>query len=302
MTAVQAPAAPPRRGFFRRGIRILAKPNKEAQNLLSGRRVHLRFLQSLAWVVIAGILGASFMAGLYYLVLEQHWYIHIGSFNHGSSAKKWWDSGMGFIHSGSWVSYRHALRDLGGPAVATMAIRTLLAKPKYWDVRVSTARLVTAPLVILAATLLLCLGGTYLLDFGGPAAWAHLFGHHRLHLGFLGRASAGQLILGFIIGQILHRYWAPVGATLQGFVLDRSIDRAQSPGGHVPLWVRLPASAPVVRERFAKMYRSNDEIKPVGGTHRLALSVSLAAISLITIAGLIAKFWIAHGHGFPYLT
>jgi hypothetical protein len=286
-------------------ISTLAKPPAEARTLPNGCLVRMRFTQSAAWTAVAGVLGACLIAGLYYLVLEQHWYIHAGSFNHGSSLKAWWDNGMGWIKSGAWFLYRHGLRDIGEPAAATMAVRTLLAKAKYWDVRVSTLRLVTAPLVLLAITLGMTLGGIWVLDFGGPAAWAHIFsgiGHpgYRLNLGWLGKISAGNLALGFIIGQVLHHFWAPVGATLQGFILDRAVDRAEA-HDRVPLWVRLPLSPPVIRERFASMYRRTGSVEQPGGTHRLALTVAVFIITAVTIVGAIAKFWIAHGHGFPYL-
>lgn len=304
MTTIATPESTGRRGFLRRTHDTLAKPPAEARILPNGQPVRLRFIQSLIWTAVAGVLGACFIAGLYYLVLEQHWYIHAGRFNHGSSLKLWWDNGMGWITSGAWPLYRHGLRDLGEPAAATMAVRTLLAKAKYWDVRVSTLRLVTAPLVLLAITLGMALGGIWLLDFGGPAAWAHIFTAlhrpgYKLHLGFLATVSAGNLFLGFIIGQVLHRFWAPVGATLQGSMLDRAVDRAES-HGRIPVWVRMPLSPPVIRERFATMYCQALPEQP-GRTHRVVLSVAIFLITWITIAGAIAKFWIAHGHGFPYL-
>ena len=120
---------------------------------------------------------------------------------------------------------------------------------------------------------------------------------------FAGRASIGQLALGAIIGQVLHRYWAPVGATLQGLALERSAARAKG-RGWIPLWERLPLAPPVVRERFAREWREESSIRLPGKasrTRRLVLGVMLALGVLVTMLGILAKFWIAHGHSVPYL-
>lgn len=293
------------RGRLHRLHDALAKPNQEALTLLPGTMVRFRFIQSTAWATVAGLLGACFIAGLYWLLLQQHWYVHLGTFNHGSGLKSQWDT---LFTASSWPDYRHALRDLGEPAVAVMGVRTLLAKPGYWNVRVGRARLLIAPLVLLAILVALAAGGTWLLDFGGPAAWAHLAtvaGHPGFNLdgafAWAGRASLGHLALGFVIGQALHRYWAPIGATLQGFLIDRAVDRAKAPGGTIPLWEKLPLAPPVLRERFAREWREDDAAVTLGRAHRRAITDAVVLITVITVVGAIAKFWIAHGHAFPYL-
>jgi len=275
----------PQGGPVRRFLRKLRKPNDEARTLLSGKEVHLRFIQSAMWSTVAGVLGASFVAGLYYLILQQYW--HVPGTAHGASLKAWWDGGMGWIHSGNWAVYRHGIRDLCEPAFAIMAVRTLLASPKHWDDRVGTARLIIAPVVLMAAAVGMAIGGVWLLNFSGmPAFWG------------------SQLVLGIVISQVLHRWWAPVGATLQGFVLDRSVDVAR--GGslltrpHVPLWETYPLSPPVMRERFAMKYR-NDTTIEARGTHRLVMTLLVAVLILVTVAGVLAKFLIAKGVYVPYM-
>lgn len=296
MTAVQAPA-PGRRLF---GLLPPAKPRID----VNGQPIKGRAVQQAGWSVIAAILGPCLIAGLYYVILEQRYYIHIGSFNHGASLKHWWDGGMGWIHSPSWVLYRHGVRDLLEPAAAIMGIKTLLASPKYWDKRVSGVRLVTAPVVLLALAIGMAVGGVWLLDFGLPNLWHHSFGTYTVTApSAIANSSWQILLIGFVIAQVLHRYWAPVGATLQGFWVDRAVDRAHLTY-RLPLWVRYPLMPPVVRERFARLFdTSTDETTEQHGatSRRLIVAVSIVLV-LVTIIGGLAKFGFAHGLTVPYLT
>ena len=130
---------------------------------VNGHEIHFRREQMILWGVILGLCGAALVAGGYYLLLEQHWYIHVGSFNHGSSLKLWWDNGMGFIHSNKWVNYRHGLRNLGEPAVAFLAIGSLICKPKYWNVRLPGWQLVARLIVLIVVAVAAIVGGVWLL-------------------------------------------------------------------------------------------------------------------------------------------
>lgn len=293
--------------------------------LLSGDPVRFRFAQSTLWSVVAGFIGAGFIAGLYFGLFEVRWYIHIGGFNHQIFyLKTWWDGGMGFIHSANWPLYRHtAFRDIPEPAFATMAITTLLAKKKWWGVRVGTWRILTAPLVIIGLTLALGVLGVWLIDFALPGAWAHAataFRHpgFKVSAHFLGKLSVPQLLLGFLIGRILHRYWAPVGATLQGYQLDRTVDywqgkveaaqistdeavRLNNAGLHIlPAWVRLPIMPPVIRERFSDMWRKNVSIN-IRKSHAGVVMTMTVVVVLVTLLGLLGHYWVGAGHTIPYI-
>ena len=295
---------------------------KAQATLLTGGYVHGRLVQSLYWSAAAALLGAAFVSGLYDGILQVHWYVHIGNFHlELFNLKHWWDN---LFPYNWWPLYRHAaFRDIAAPAVATMAVKTLLASRKWWGVRVSNVRLLTSPLVVVVLTFGLGVLGVWLTDFAFPAAWAWAsseLGHpgFKVSARFLGKASASQIVLGIVIGQIVHRYWAPVGATLQGGSLDRAVDRAQAiveragismtraveidaAGWHViPAWVRLPLSPPVVRERFAEMWRGNTAVKIRKGHGKLIAVMTVFAV-LVTLLGLVGHYWAGAGHTVPYL-
>lgn len=277
--------------------------------LLSGKPVRLRGIQMTYWSTAAGLLFAALVAGLYFGILQVHWWLPLPG-HPGFWLKGWWDAGpMWLRHAGNWALYRHgAFRDLAEPAIATMGVLTLNAKPRYWSASVGTVRLVTAPVILLALTFGLGVLGIWLLYFGLPDGWAHAasaLGHPGFTLdssfAWAGKLSAGQLLAGALIGKVLHRFWAPVGATLQGYPLDRAVDRARATG-RIPAWERLPTMIPVVRERFAKMYREDTETAEPGKSRRKVLAAVLTVAVLLVILGLIGHYWVGvlH-HTVPYL-
>lgn len=290
--------------------------------LLSGEEVRFRFVQSLYWSLFVGLVFAQFVFGLYDGVLQVHWYIHIPGVVDQNLfwLKPSWDKdGFGLVHSGNWPLYRHlAFRDVAGPALATMGIVTLLAKP-YKGKPVGTVRIVTAPLVIIALTFALGILGVYLAFFGLPDAWHHVFGNYTVPgTKWLGYLSAANFVIGFAITKTLHRYWAPVGATLQGLGLDRSVDgwqgkisragmslddaiRYSNAGLHIlPSWQRRPIAPPVLRERWASMWRANKSVSIKKG--RLWVYAAVVVIFVLVAAlGAVGHYVAGHGIAVPYL-
>lgn len=269
--------------FTRRKSQITLKAPKHAA-LPDGRQIKFRSAQMLLWSVVAGFVGAGFIAGLYFGILQVNWGIFW--------LKPWWD-GL-FNGSSTWAVYRHtAFRDIPEPAFATMGVMTLLAKPKYWDKRVGTARLALTPLLIIVLTFALGIFGTWLLNFA--------FGHPVLTW-----HSAGDLILGFLIGRILHATWAPVGATFQGQALENRADAAAN-RGRVPAWVWLPVMPPVIRERFSSMYKASRKVtgnlfQANHGPWRKVLVITMLAVfTLITVIGLLGHYYAGTGHVIPFL-
>lgn len=304
---------------------------KSDETLLSGAPVKGRFAQNLSWSVPLGLLVALVPAGLYFGVLQVHWYIWIGNLHvELFHLKDWWDN---LIRYNWWPLYRHAaFRDLAEPAAASMAVKTILANRKWWGKPpASTARIVTAPVVVLLLIFGLGVAGTWVINFSGPWAWEHVtsaLGHpgFKISAHFLGKLSVPQLALGLlVIGPVVHRYWAPVGATLQGVTIDRSVDRRQAvvrraqemtgiadehvlkidaAGWHiVPLWVRKPLAPPPLRERFAYGWRHNAEVserKAMGRWQRrlfaFAVVLVIAVIVLLMALGFIGHYWVGVLH------
>jgi hypothetical protein len=279
---------------------------------VNGKKIRLRVPQMTGWSLAMIFVGPCLIAGGYFAVLQMHWYIHIGSFYWpGWSLKDWWDGkgawsargGMGFIKSRSWVLYRHgAFRDLLEPAAAVMLIKTLLAGPKFWAQRVGKTRLIISPPLLLIIAIGLGCGGVWLLDFGLPQAWRAV-GLHPVHgpvVTLLGNYSVGILLVGAVIGQVLHRFWGPVGATIQGQMIDRSKDHAKLVN-RIPLWVKYPLQAPVVRQRFSWLWDTDKETTKRGTIPRWLLVVIAVVVVLLVVLGGIAKFYIAKGNSVPYL-
>jgi hypothetical protein len=309
--------APGRRflDFLRPGRRIL----------VGGRPIRWRMEQMILWSAILAACGAALVAGLYFNLLEVHWYVHLGSTQFQLfDLKKWWDGGMGFIHSAAWPLFRHGFRDDGEPAVATMLVSTVMAKPKWWHTRVGKIRLATAPALLGALAIALIFCAVWLQFFGLPGAWHWL--HTATHGTWPSRwdpgapwvsiwAAGETVAFGFVVGRILHRVWAPIGATLQGYGTDWLARK--SPDAE-PLWVRHPVAAPVIRERVSLAITSG-EARKAADRHRVvarertraqtalhvllrvAIALGVLVVLYLMVTGFIAHFWVGTGHSFPYL-
>lgn len=260
----------------------------------TGKFVRFRWGQMLLWSTVAGACFAAVVAGAYYLVLETNW----GAFY----LKGWWDHQAfdNLISRATWPRYRHAAyRDQLEPAAAVMGVMTLLAKPKWWAVRVGAARLAVTPLVLLALAIVLSMSGVWLLDFGLQHVWHAAPSPARIW---------ETLVVGVLIGRVLHRVWAPVGATIQGQLIDGPVIRSRR-RGRFPLWVRYPLAPPVLRERFSRMWRKEEKLKDSdesavqeqGLLGRLAIGAIVLIAFLLMVTGFIAHFWIGTGHSFPFL-
>lgn len=302
----------------------LARPEHK---LLTGQNVRFRFAQMTVWGIAAGFVGACVIAGIYFGLFEVYWHMPDGWFgvHGGGTLKGWWD---GLFPGSVWPAFRHAaFRDIPEPVFALMAVQTLLAKPpKAGTQSASTRRIIISPPVIVLATFALGALSVWLVDFAFPDVW-HWFAvwrhhpHWKLeHSAWLGRWSLGVLVPGFVINRIMRAYWAPVGATLQGFLLDISIDRKQAianacgvapmtaveydlKGWHIiPFFVRLPLSPPVIRERFAAQWRENREVS-VHNLHGRVIAVLVAVAFILFVIGFIGHYLIGSaGIAVPYFS
>jgi hypothetical protein len=293
------------------------RKNRPVYILWNGQRVKLRLPQMLVHGVIGALLFGCLAAGFYFGGTQVDW--HIPGVPWHIWLKPTWDAGR-FWPSwlGHWAQYRHtAFRDQAEPEVATLGVLTLIAKPRWWPVRVSTARLVAAPFILIIGVFGLGILGVWLNLTGLPWLWAHAWAEagrpgYNLDGAFAwaARFSVFVLVWGFLAGRVLHRWWAPVGATIQGFILDRSADRYRdltrdSGRDRIPLWVRLPLVAPVVRERWSHLYLLPDDGRTLvhgGRLKRFVLTVGVAAGVWLILLGIIGHYVVGtFGVHVPYL-
>lgn len=243
--------------------------------------------QRLIWVGMSAVFGVGFVAGLYWLFLQQHYPFMPGS----GSLKLWWDNGMGIIHSGRWPTLRHGVRDLGEPAAWTIFAALLLLKAKDHPRILPTWLLVAWSAVLGVGTVAAAVGLTWLINFTAfrkvpdPYLWK-------------------QLAAGVLLGFALKRAWSPVTGTIRYHVITKTHG--------IPLWVRFPLLSPAWRQEWIDTHaqtlipqqgasvavkQGNAEWKAV-----VLVTLGILAFLFIAVVGILAKYPIAHGYSIPGMT
>lgn len=251
--------------------------------LVLGKPIRHRREQQIGWIIASILLGSGFIAGLYWLGLQQD-YHHLGL--PWGSAKAWWDNGMGIFHTPKWGPYRHGERDNGEPETWTIIGGVLLgAVPKKtwlfprWAFGLALTILL---LVILAGAA----GITWLTAFG-PL-------HHVNDT-----LSWQQLVLGVAAGRIIHYTWAPFGATIRYYIVASSGYYT----GTIPLWVRYPLMPPTWREQWSVLHAdgAGESREKPSLTLTILIPAAVAVLLLVAIIGNLAKYGVAHGLHIPVM-
>lgn len=108
--------------------------------------------------------------------------------------------------------------------------------------------------------------------------------------------SAQDLILGLLVGRVLHYAWLPLASSVR-YHLTRNAGKS----GNIPLWVTLPLAPPAWRESWSALKRDGKiRLRASKKTDRFRQSrvlVPLGVLAFLVIAstGLLAKYGFAHG-------
>jgi hypothetical protein len=291
--------------------------------MCAGEEIRWYRTQQVLDSLVAANIAALIIAGFYYAVTQVDYRIpgfslFAGSMvlHHGFTVaylKPTWDN----LFSGSaWPVYRHGLRDLYEPIVATFFVKSLMAKWKHVkQERLGARQLVLRSVLVFVVSLPLVVAGLYLINFGLPSLWHREFHKHVIgnpvHLphaaSFAGTFLASWpwqlLLLGIIIGQVVHRIYAPVGSTVQGFFLDRQCDKAhdaidagddrdQAISKYAPRW----PTPPLVRERYWWVMLNNLPVRDRQRNIALVVRAGSILCLLLFLTGIYARYWIAKGH------
>jgi hypothetical protein len=289
--------------------------------LWDGRTIRGYAVQFRVWALIIALIFASAVAGAYFGLWQVHWYLPFGAawMRHGFWLKPWWDAGTFWPRwLGHWVLYRHvAFRDQLEPGIGCLGALTVMARPRWWGVRIGIANLAARMAAVPVLAIALGILGVWLNFFGLPWLWAHAWsavGRSGYNwdgaFAWAGESSLFILAWGILImGPVLHRFWAPAGATINGFIMARSADRARDKTAldgqeHVPLWVREPGP-PNLRYRWSGLYLLPDNGLPLvqaGMAKRVILTLIIVVFTWLVILGVVGHY--VHGVGginIPYL-
>jgi hypothetical protein len=275
----------------------MLKRKKKQRPLVNGKPIRFRFAQQLGWTGMSALFGVGFVAGVYYLVLQQRYPFLPGS----GSLKLWWDDGMnGLVRSPHWAAYRHAIRDNGEPAAWSMVGAIILGKAKIPAPGKRPYQLPTWALIAMTLTMLVLIiagatGIAWLTVLGPPSHWSDIF-------------SWQQFVFGLAFGQLLHRLFAsPVGVTIRNRIIYRSVVI-----GRMPLWVQFPFAPPAWREMWSELNRRDTNptlakedrkgLKRFIPPAKFLVPAMVLVFVIVAVIGDCAKFLVAHGIHVPGMT
>lgn len=274
------------------------KPKKVYPVLPSGHHIRFRRTQKLSWGLMAGVLGVGFVAGLYFIGLQLDWHNIFPFLPRGTSAKAWWDGGMGFIHNKDWANgiWRHGVRDKAEPE-AWAIVGGILLGSSY-----KSRHIIKVPFLILGGLFMFAavIAGALFIT------WMTYFGPIK-HLDTQWQNIAG-IVLGFAVGHALHYMWMPMANSIRYQLVSLSLHRTTA----TPTWVALPIAPPGWREMWAQLKADGVGPKSLKAAaeaakenkhkqSRYLVPLGVLVFLLIAVVGILAKYPIAHGVAIPIL-
>lgn len=232
----------------------------------------------------------AFFAGLiimtgYFLITQVRYHIMIGGHEYVYWLKPSWDRLLDrLVGAGKWSLSRHLGRNLLDPILATLFVKSLLANWKvHPDGRAPMWYVVLSPLIVLAAALALIIPFCWVVFWVIPVIGYHV------------PITIVQIAGGILIGQIIHRIYAPAGRTIQGYFIDRQEFKYMADGDarkHAPAgW--LPA---MIQERYWHDLGDDNYPSEPGNWVKFIVPVFAALCIAAIVFGGIVKFGVAPGH------
>jgi hypothetical protein len=213
--------------------------------LVNGRPIRLRWLQRVIWSFLAANIGALVVSALYY-VFVQHWGRAVGFHGH--------------------LADRHDIRSVYEALLVAMFIKSQLANWRRKDLRAPAWYVLISPLLIAVVASPIAAAGIWLTYYALPYV-----SHSLLYpspppelsessaLVWLGTFHVGYqwqpVLIGILVGPVMHWAYAPAGNTVQLFFVGRAVHKTRDaiasgendPYRHLPRW----PMGPIIRERAA---------------------------------------------------
>jgi hypothetical protein len=269
-------------------VNAVTKPfNRKDPILCDGKAIpHWQWWAlQIAWSAIAAFCASLIIMSLYYLITQVRYHVMIDGHEYVYWLKPAWDRLLDRqVGTQKWDLSRHLGRNLLDPVLATLFVKSLLANWKHHpDSRAPMWYVALSPLIVFTAALALIIPFCWVVFWGVPAIGNHI------------PITVVQICGGILIGQIIHRVYAPAGRTIQGYFVDRQEFKYLADGNarkHAPArW--LP---PMVQELYWHDLTDDKYPSKPGSWVKFIIPVFAAFCIAAVVFGGIVKFGVAPGH------
>ena len=229
---------------------VLPPPPKDIH--VGGHKIHFRFLQTRAWVLIMGIAGVCFVSGVYYALTQVHWFWWPG--HSLFYLKPGWDH---LVHRTWWTdgTWRHGVRNIGEGLVALLlGLKALSASwKKHYSERLGGFDVFMRFIASLVLGMAIILASLWVVTFG-----VAMIRHGSLSVNYVKPAGKyieyAYIAIGVAVGFVVtFLTWKPAGRMIQRYLAEFSASWWYR-HNRMPLWIRLPLTSPELRERTVYLF------------------------------------------------